>query len=1510
MNHTLQKHCQNLKTALLELNASGLDGFEGLLKVALSEILGIPVRLAKSGTQRGIDGKTVYEADGLFFEAKRYDGKIPRTEIISKIADIKRDNIYPDYIWILGATTQVSTQDADDLKNDAKDAGFSVLILDWSEDIIPELAIALVHGGHKVEQFLKDQISDSSLSNKAIKSLKEISKKIDLEKTKHKLLSGLNGSAQAIFFAKQANKQWLIDSFSDQEKARYRFGQPLAPKDPNLNKLLPRQNIVSQVLTDINSNNIICILGKEGAGKSWIAAQCWLSMPEKPLYIFLSAETFINFESGSARDFLFDKIILQTEGNLNDTSIKQWERRFNYWKNNKTERINLFLIIDGINQKPSIEWAKIINKIVGELSSYGVKVLITTRTSFFNEKVKKKIIGNIKEVKVPDWTNTERDEILATKNINHSLLSASVAQSLLNPRLLNIAINLFDKETIQNINELDVNRILLEHIRLMEQDSYEQSTSRNFLNHLKKHAQKIIERLANNETDDLTLFENDLNDVAEGRFFEIIEDELNTYRLTDAGLPLALALEIIFYLKKIERNNKNLDEGLAKIIEPINALDKTADIIIASLTILIIEEDYYSNNILNSLVNSFLTLQNVDETKFPVFAKLAENKVSDFLNILEKLCLNSGNQPNFNWIKKSIMCIHSNVPAWPLIEKQIKKWLSFHSLSPKKRLTFAARKDDIKRLEEIKENKNEIKKKLNELSSNEKIILQNLNLLEDGDIDNLSITAFHIIAGKPIASFAENFINWSFTSSLNSSYQNPHNDFIDLIRFNCVDWEETRRNLLTKASIFNQTDISAVGKRSYIRILNATGLSEDEILAEKIVQQLKSDQSSIGSWRLIEDYCASDPCDPKSLPPKNIDKTGEECSHIDLNQIWNSRNQTKENHFLNDVQTGLARFNPEIVITTYRKLIANILERSEYSLRCGVLNIDQHNVLLKEEHVLKLLELHKTAKNSNKFNSLTDFNKNIVHQSFIILAAPFISPIEQIQHLLSLPSDEIVFLNLIDSMQTISIDELDKILLGPLEEHQILNLLFYTNRKHLPLTNNLKIIIRNSIFSKNSIARMEAFKAIGYYQDLELLQEFINSRWTIQIENGTELEILYGSILWLLAIKLKLVNEDENIDKIDVCAYGYANDYLSKNGLKKISLFLDDIFKNIINKEIREPDLKIIENLPYNKSDHSFFSIDDKLQENPRILSESDEEFEIRQDKQHQTFEQYQEVLTNKGANILLSTMLPCDFSMIVNSNPELRNNWFNIFYNLSKTDTAKFYNFILLLAFSYSEIDVDKAKLLWDKTKNIEPFSKVTVGEAKIPLELMSIWSGKRSSKLDEFRYHTLDIALNDKQIHRAVLAATVNNNQAVIVDYIKLKLKRIEPSQKARGLLVAGCLDSNSFSDSILKKHMNDKGLTGDAYKAASYMYERNKWSKYWFEQMLSAKSHEDFWRFMVLFTKIVDSRYFYWKENFSYTNTIYSKFYVSFSNDIKNRCQKWEKMREEKLLGIAPPNPIYFL
>ena len=109
--------------------------------------------------------------------------------------------------------------------------------------------------------------------------------------------------------------------------------------------------------------------------------------------------------------------------------------------------------------------------LASALVQLGGRLIVSVRTPYFRGRIKRRLIASVAEVDVPEWTEPERDEILATHGIKGSDLPLPVAGSLKNPRLLGIALELFKKAQIRDLDELSVSRLLFEHMRASERDS-------------------------------------------------------------------------------------------------------------------------------------------------------------------------------------------------------------------------------------------------------------------------------------------------------------------------------------------------------------------------------------------------------------------------------------------------------------------------------------------------------------------------------------------------------------------------------------------------------------------------------------------------------------------------------------------------------------------------------------------------------------------------------------------------------------------------------------------------------------------------------------------------------------------------------------------------------------------------------------------------------------------------------------------------------------------------------
>lgn len=358
---------KHLKSALLSLHATGEKGFEGLIGATLREISGVPFRLAGSGSQFGVDGKPAYEEDSICFEGKRYGGRIQRTEVITKIADLSIHNTEVA-IWVLGATSHIRGQLPDDARSLGNKDGIVILILDWSETDLPPFAVALVMGGTRVQEFLKNNISDDKMLRKAVAALEAIRNSQDFAPHADRIRPQCNEPAMGLALAQRANADWLNDAFSSRKRAKTKLGQPLSPGDTGTKNARQRKALIEKLrpfFSAVSDETVVCILGGEGHGKSWIVAQSWLALDHKPLMVFTSPDDYAEKAGqNDVMDLLIPKLIKQTGDRVTAITQERWRRRLKQWRGRPaTDSSRLIVVIDGINQRPKTDWARIIERI-------------------------------------------------------------------------------------------------------------------------------------------------------------------------------------------------------------------------------------------------------------------------------------------------------------------------------------------------------------------------------------------------------------------------------------------------------------------------------------------------------------------------------------------------------------------------------------------------------------------------------------------------------------------------------------------------------------------------------------------------------------------------------------------------------------------------------------------------------------------------------------------------------------------------------------------------------------------------------------------------------------------------------------------------------------------------------------------------------------------------------------------------------------------------------------------
>jgi hypothetical protein len=397
--------------------------------------------------------------------------------------------------------------------------------------------------------------------------------------------------------------------------------------------------------------------------------------------------------SEAIEDLLISKCIVQTGETVTEAAKARWRRYFRRWRRlPRQTRPTLLVFLDGINERGNLPWSRILDTLGGLLGDLHGKLTISCRTAFFRERLETRLASPVDVINVPEWSEPELGQLLSARGIDAKKLTPGVANFLKNPRIFAVASRLLDMRQIEQIEELSVSRLLFEHLWSTD-PGVAVSSPAQFVHHVRDHANLILKRLREQKVDDLTIFDpseasnqagstwnEQFDAVSAGRFFEQLESDPTLYQLRDDGLPLALGLSLLSAAQKAERNKADLDEELSRILDPIAALDKTFDVLLAAIVAAVLGRA--SDEVAAALIRAFVGLQNADSARYPEFRALARSRPVPFLMALELAALRQRLAPNFAWLTEAVFEIRSEPSCSLAVDAHLHRWLNFFTESP------------------------------------------------------------------------------------------------------------------------------------------------------------------------------------------------------------------------------------------------------------------------------------------------------------------------------------------------------------------------------------------------------------------------------------------------------------------------------------------------------------------------------------------------------------------------------------------------------------------------------------------------------------------------------------------------------------------------------------------------------------------------------------------------------------------------------------------------------------
>ena len=404
-----------------------------------------------------------------------------------------------------------------------------------------------------------------------------------------------------------------------------------------------------------------------------------------------------------------------------------------------------------------------------------------------------------------------------------------------------------------------------------------------------------------------------------------------------------------------------------------------------------------------------------------------------------------------------------------------------------------------------------------------------------------------------MAPFARALVQCSFSSSLNSPFYWPYEQFHHLLSLNTQDWANTRSVLLKESCDFRADNSSRTGKWALVSILHGGGNEGDAREASALAKTLREPRPWPKSWRLVEEYCSVDPCDPASEKPANVVKTAAHYQRIDVTKLHVHMGRTSEDAFFEDALLGVARFFPEVAIEKHMQLLDQLFVRNGLPLRQVALIDKEHSPLIDRERALKLVEiLHTPA----ALAGIPETEQWIIAQFILLFALPSLTGSEQWKAMSLTANGDDYLCNFYYALKPLDDRVFERGLRTAImqdDRARLLLLLVYAWYSETPLTHEVRHTIASLILHEAELIRIYALGTIQHRCLPELLPAVVASGWRYTVsENANSSEPRLGSLTLIEAARQGAADPLVILDRIAPASFDVAAQQLGPEVAREI----------------------------------------------------------------------------------------------------------------------------------------------------------------------------------------------------------------------------------------------------------------------------------------------------------------------------------------------------------------------
>lgn len=972
------KLCSSLQRALLKLHASGVDGFEGLIRDAFHEATGISGRIQKSSMQGGVD--TLSDGAGgqlaIGIEAKRYHETttLAVDDLKKKLFDAATRSGPPIELWILAASKEVSADDVGALTKIGEELGLGVLVLDWrsSGDFFARLPLLLSLAPHTVKRVLGRKLGEA---------VRQVMDHPEFEARRTGFLREIRHPDLGRIFTADAVRARIGQTLQTRGDSKSRLQNSVDLRAPD-RIWKPRDDecaAVSRWAGDRGAPPICAVLGEEGAGKTWLLFDWWQREAERDparLCVWFAAR---DVTSGSLADVL--AAALAKWAPSPGRSAAFWTKRVQRWRQTTLAHPGdgpfIWLMLDGTNEGTA---QALVTQLLAEAADSdwkgAVRIVLTDRPLHWQSGFRsgQSLEPRPTTVTVSHFRESELDALLAKHGKTRAVFSPQVLNLIKWPSWFAVAAEMFDQEydwTAHSAEQLML-RYVQHRVRArLNASVMEDAVFREFLSGLGRDIQrnwdtastfsraalkaKLAGVTGESEKDILEA----IDEVTSGVWFR--ETGRHQFEIDKAVLPLAIGLALHSELKSLT-TEEEIDSSADRFLGPMEDQSLGVNILAAVIALTFLDKDYPAL-VIRVLLRRWITSHNFSGAHFQHLWRTGSVNPAPLLDVAEAIWLQHSEGSSVDEIL--IKCI-ANVAGDGGREAEViaflAKWARTYWPDPREGQFIGYRPTPQQRAEAGAATQARLDRIRSDIGTES---FAGLDLIRAEDGTSASWVFYRtssIATYLPRAAQASLWRGWVASRAVMGS-ENHLDDIAWSLRVNTVDAEAATEILLQTVDgllALPSTNIRATaislleahgGPAALAKIASVqpalrqpdTRVPRASLVDGVVTFSGKEPPNEVVTLSILSEF-AADP--DAAIATKHLRRLRRFASAFPVTELGDGRGQTAASIDLERTMPAMARWAPKELVALYRRFLLSIGQRDETRLLGYTFSLEALLILL------------------------------------------------------------------------------------------------------------------------------------------------------------------------------------------------------------------------------------------------------------------------------------------------------------------------------------------------------------------------------------------------------------------------------------------------------------------------------------------------------------------------------------------------------------------------------------